>query len=64
MDKIKYLSTEFFKIFFVYLGIRFLLVLLNNKPLDFQDILKNHVPMAALFAGVYALIRFFLIPKK
>ncbi len=64
LEKLRYLATEFLKIFLFFLGIRLLLQLLNQKPFVFEEVLRDHIPMAALFALLYSLIRMVFRPKK
>jgi hypothetical protein len=64
LEKLRYLATEFLKIFFFYLGIRLFLQLLNQKPFSLQVILFDHIPLAALFASLYAIIRMVLMKAK
>jgi len=64
LEKLRYLATEFLKIFFFYLGIRLFLHLLNHKPFTADVIFKDHIPLAALFALLYAIIRMLLMKPK
>jgi hypothetical protein len=64
MEKLRPLAAEFLKIFLLYLGIRLLLKVLNGEAIGLMDLLRNHIPFAALLAFLYSLIRFFLKPGK
>jgi hypothetical protein len=64
MEKLRPFAAEFLKIFLLYLGIRLVLKVMNGEAIGLTDLLRNHIPFAALLAFLYALIRFLLRPGK
>ena len=48
----------------LYLGIRLVLEYAANPGFDYTALLKNQIPSAALLAGLFALLRLVVVPKK
>ncbi len=56
---------DFVRILMLYLGIRLVLEYVANAALfDAVSLLKQQLPSAALLAGLFALLRLFVVPKK
>lgn len=63
-DKIRGYLIDFVRILMLYLGIRLILEYIANPGFDPVTLLKNQLPSAALLAGLFALLRLAIVPKK
>lgn len=63
-EKVRVYLMDFVRILMLYLGIRLVLEYIANSGFDAVALLKNQLPSAALLAGLFALLRLFVVPKK